>query len=208
MKPDKRVPSDERLMLAYRDGDEGAFTELFNRYKVRIFNYFLRHITDRATAEDLLQSTFLKVHRSRKSYQPLAAFSTWIFTIASNLLRDATRIERRRADIVELEEVREKIAAGSGPWEVVHRYVKNPESEYGAMEITQHIRQAVQSLPPDQRAVILLAKYEGFKYEEIADILNTTAGAVKVKAHRAMKTLEKVLKDRLGVPPLYATTSS
>lgn len=190
-------------MLAYRDGDEEAFALVFERYKIRIFNYFLRHLGDRAMAEDLLQSTFLKIHRSRKSYQPSAAFSTWIFTIAGNLLRDATRIQRRRADIVELEEARERIAVGSGRLEPVPMSAgKNPEVEYAAMEIDQHIRQAVQSLPSDQREVIILAKYEGFKYQEIAEILNITASAAKVKAHRAMKVLEKVLKDRLGVLPL------
>ncbi len=197
-----RIPSDEELMLAYGDGDEEAFTLLFKRFELRIFNYFLRHIGDRSLAEDLLQNTFLKVHRSRKSYRPSAAFATWVFTIASNLLKDAARLEKRRADIVELEEVRERIAGGSSlsePLSVSRQ--QNPEVEVGEREIAGYIRQAVQALPFDQRDVIILAKYEGFKYEEIAEILNTTPGAVKVKAHRAMKTLEVVLKDQLGVYP-------
>ena len=198
-----RTPSDQELMLAYRDGDEEAFTFLFKRYELRIFNYILRHIGNRALAEDILQNTFLKVHRSRKSYRPSAAFSTWIFTIASNLLKDAARKERSRVGIVELDEARERMATGSGPLEPVSSSgQQNPEVEYGEIEIADHVRQAVQSLPPDQREVIILAKYEGFKYEEIAEILNTTPGAVKVKAHRVMKTLGKVLKERLRVFPL------
>jgi len=197
------MPSDQELMLAYRDGDEEAFTVLFKRYERRIFNYFLRHIGNRPLAEDLLQNTFLKVHRSRKSYQPSATFSTWIFTIASNLLRDAAQAEKRRGGIVELEEARERIATGSSPSEPLSMpRQQNPEVETGEREIADYVRQAVQSLPPDQREVIILAKYEGFKYEEIAEILNTTTGALKVKAHRAMKTLERVLKDRLGALPL------
>jgi RNA polymerase sigma-70 factor (ECF subfamily) len=197
-----RTPSDEELMLAYGGGDEEAFTVLFKRFELRIFNYFLRHTGGRSLAEDLLQNTFLKVHRSRKSYRPSAAFSTWIFTIASNLLKDAARVEKRRADFVELEEVRERIAEGSSlsePLSVSRQ--QNPEVEVGEREIAGYIRQAVQALPFDQRDVIILAKYEGFKYEEIAEILNTTPGAAKVKAHRAMKTLEVVLKDQLGVYP-------
>lgn len=196
------TPSDQELMLAYRDGDVEAFTVLFKRFELRIFNYFLRHTGGRALAEDLLQNTFLKVHRSRKSYQPSAAFSTWIFTIASNLLKDAARVEKRRADIVELEEVRERVAGRSSlsePLSVSRQ--KNPEVETGEREISEHIRQAVQALPYDQREVIILAKYEGCKYEEIAEILNTTPGAARLKAHRAMKTLEVVLKDQLGVYP-------
>lgn len=198
-----RSPSDQELMLAYRDGDEEAFTLLFERFELRIFNYFLRHIGSRSLAEDLLQNTFLKLHRSRKSYQPSAAFSTWIFTIASNLLKDAARVEKRREGIVELEEARERIATGSSPLEPLSMpRQQNPEVETGQREIADYVRQAVQSLPLDQREVIILAKYEGFKYEEIAEILNLTPGALKVKAHRAMKTLERVLKDRLGAVPL------
>ena len=194
------TPSDEELMLAYRDGDEEAFTLLFKRYELRIFNYILRHIGDRALAEDLLQNTFLKVHRSRKSYQPSAAFSTWIFTIASNLLKDAARVQKRRADVVELEEVRERIATGSGSSQPVPMpRQQNPEVETGEREIADYVRQAVQALPSDQRQVIILAKYEGFKYEEIAEILNTTPGALKVKAHRAMKFLQRILSGRLGI---------
>ncbi len=194
------TPSDEELMLAYRDGDEEAFTLLFKRYELRIFNYILRHIGDRALAEDLLQNTFLKVHRSRKSYQPSAAFSTWIFTIASNLLKDAARVQKRRADTVELEEVRERIATGSGSSQPVPMpRQQNPEVETGEREIADYVRQAVQALPSDQRQVIILAKYEGFKYEEIAEILNTTPGALKVKAHRAMKFLQRILRGRLGL---------
>ncbi|MEE9145557.1 MAG: sigma-70 family RNA polymerase sigma factor [Candidatus Binatia bacterium] len=197
------TPADQELMLAYQDGDEEAFTLLFKRYELRIFNYFLRQIGSRPLAEDLLQNTFLKVHRSRRSYQPSAAFSTWIFTIASNLLRDAARVEKRRGGIVELEEVRERIATGSSPSEPFSLpRQQNPEVETGEREIADYVRQAVQALPFDQRQVIILAKYEGFKYEEIAEILNTTPGALKVKAHRAMKTLERVLKNRLRALPL------
>jgi len=190
-------------MLAYRDGDEEAFTLLFKRYELRIFNYILRHVGNRALAEDIFQNTFLKLHRSRKSYQQSAAFSTWIFTIASNLLKDAARVQKRRADIVELEEVRERVAGGSSlsePLSIPRQ--QDPEVEVGEREIAAYIRQAVQALPFDQREVIILAKYGGFKYEEIAEILNTTPGAVKVRVHRAIKTLEKAMKDRLGAHPL------
>ena len=190
-------------MLAYRDGDEEAFTFLFKRYEIRIFNYILRHVGNRALAEDILQNSFLKVHRSRKSYRPSAAFSTWIFTIASNLLRDTARAERRQANIVDLQEARDKVATGSGPLgSVTMSRPQNPEVESGDREIADYIRQAIQALPTDQRELIILAKYEGFKYEEIAEILNTTPGAVKVKAHRAMKFLQRILRERLGLHSL------
>lgn len=198
MKPPPAKPSDKELMLAYGAGDEEAFTLLFQRYKLRLFNYFLRHLGDRTAAEDLLQTTFLKIHRIRKSYQPSAAFSTWIFTIATNLLRDYATAARRRAQVIELGEVRREIATGSSVSESnAIAETKSPEDEYGEREMVNHIRQAVESLPAEQKEVILLAKYEGFKYEEIAEILNITVSAAKVRAHRAMKSLQKILEARL-----------
>ncbi len=197
MKSPRPEPSDEELMLAYRDGNEEAFVLLFKRYNVRIFNYLLRHIGDRAKADDLLQDTFLKLHRRRKSYEPLAAFSTYIFTIASNLLRDAKVSATRHANVIELEGVSEKIAMGAGSSEPVHIQTrKSTEDEYVEREIGHYLRQAIHSLPSEQREVILLAKYEGFKYEEIAEILNITVSAAKVRVHRAMIALEKILKSR------------
>src|SRR5713226_6818232 len=100
-------------MLAYGAGDEEAFVILFKRYNVRIFNYLLRHLADRTTSEDLLQNTFLKVHRQRKSYQPSAAFSTWIFTIATNLLRDNLDKTRRRGNLNELTAAKDGAVLGA-----------------------------------------------------------------------------------------------
>jgi len=186
-------------MLAYGAGDEEAFVILFKRYNVRIFKYLLRHLGDRARAQDLLQETFLRVHSHRKSYQPSAAFSTWIFTIATNLLRDSVLAARRRADVIVPEEITGKVPMRAGSSEPVSiSSTKSVEDEYSEREIAYHIRQAVRSLPPDQREVILLAKYEGFTFEEIAKILNTTVNAAKVRAHRAMKALEKILRERFG----------
>jgi len=193
------TPSDEELMLAYGAGDEEALVILFQRYKLRMFNYFLRHVDDRAAAEDLLQSTFLKIHRVRKSYRPTAAFSTWIFTIATNLRKDYKLSARRYPHVVELEEVRVKAAGGGGFSEpVMLSDERTPEFAYGKNQIAAQIRRALRSLPSEQKEVILLAKYQGLKYEEIAQILNITVSAAKVRAHRAMRSLEKILKDRLG----------
>lgn len=202
VKSTAETPTDEELMLAYGAGDEDALVILFQRYKLRIFNYFLRHLNDRAAAEDLLQSTFLKIHRVRKSYRPTAAFSTWVFTIATNLQRDYKLSARRHPHVVELEEVRVKAAGGSGfAGPVMLSDERTPEIGYGKYQIAEQVRRAVQSLPYEQKEVILLAKYQGLKYEEIAEILNITISAAKVRAHRAMRALGKILKGRLGKLP-------
>src|SRR5712692_509431 len=95
----QRRPTDEELMLTYQGGSKEAFEELFARYRTRLFNYFRRSLGDPVQADDLLQTLFLQVHRARHTYQPAAAFSTWVYTIARNLVRDALdkeRVERAR----------------------------------------------------------------------------------------------------------------
>lgn len=199
MKSSRPEPPDEELMLAYGAGQEEAFVKLFERYNARIFNYLLRHLGDRARAEDLLQETFLRVHSHRKSYRPSAAFSTWIFTIATNLLRDSAVASRRRAQVIQAEASTGKAVTRADSSEPVAAHTaKSAEEACAESEMAFHIRKAVQALPSDQREVILLAKYEGLTFEEIAHILNITANAAKVRAHRAMNALEKILRERFG----------
>ena len=87
--------SDEALMADYQRGDATAFEMLFRRYKDRVYGYFVRRFNDREAAEDLFQSTFLRVHRARRDYDTNRPFATWIFAIASNLGRDELK---RRED--------------------------------------------------------------------------------------------------------------
>ena len=94
----ERRLTDEELMLAYQRGEAKAFEELFARYKTRLFNYLRRSVRDPVEAEDLLQTLFLRIHRAKETYRPEAAFSTWIYTIARNLVRDALDKERTEMD--------------------------------------------------------------------------------------------------------------
>jgi RNA polymerase sigma-70 factor (ECF subfamily) len=185
-------------MLAYQAGDEEAFVEIFRRYRTRLYNYLLRHLGDRAAAQDLLQEVFLKIHRHRKSYRPLGSLSAWIFTIATNTLRNAAVSAARgpAAEARELEGIAPRASLGA----------KSPEEEYAERELGERVRRAVQSLPPSQREVILLAKYEGFKFEEIAEILGVPVATAKVRAHRAIKSLAAMLapEARRGIDPAEA----
>ena len=148
-------------------------------------------------AEDLLQSLFLRVHRARATYQPSAAFSTWIYTIARHLVRDALDKEGIRTGRRETphgswceayEEpvpVEERIADKYTPSEILLQ----------RKEIAARLQQALLSLSLEQREVILLSKYEELSFPEIAAILGCSATAAKVRAFRALKALRVALGD-------------
>lgn len=173
-------------MLAYRAGDAAAFETLFQRYQRRIYNYFLRHLGDWTVAEDLFQKTFLRLHEARGRYQPTAAFATWLYTIATNLLRDELA---RRGSSPKLEPVAEDV-----PAEPVHGAAGgSPERRVAAAEVRDRIRAAVRRLPAEQREAFILGKYEGRPSREIAAILGCTEGAARVRIHRAIKTLRMSL---------------
>lgn len=176
--------SDEELMLAYGAGDPAAFTELFERYRDRIYRYFLRHQSDWTVAEDLFQRTFLKLHDARHRYRPTSSFASWIYTIATNLLRDEARSRG----------VRTIETAGDRP--LPERADEtSPEGMTLGRELAERIAAAVRELPPDQREAFILGKYEGLAYREVADILGCSEGSVKVRIHRAVKTLGEALRE-------------
>ncbi|MGH7819493.1 MAG: RNA polymerase sigma factor [Candidatus Binatia bacterium] len=183
---DASSKGDEELMLAYGAGDAKAFEELFDRYKGRIYRYFLRHVSDWAVAEDLFQKTFLRVHEARERYRPSASFATWIYTIATNLLRDELRKEGLAGELP-IDGARpnhEPVQEGAGP-----------EGRASRAELRDRIARAVRELPIEQREAFVLGKYEGRGYLEIAEILGCSEGAVKVRIHRAIKALREALGE-------------
>ncbi|MGH7964920.1 MAG: RNA polymerase sigma factor [Candidatus Binatia bacterium] len=190
-------PTDEELMLAYQRGETEGFEELFARYRTRLFNYLRRSIGDRAQAEDLLQTLFLRVHRARATYQPSAAFSTWLYTIARNLVRDTLdkkRVEKNtgataRASLRGMNQE----AAPIG--ESMAAIQQAPETMLHRKEIAARLQQALLSLSPEQREVILLSKYAELSFPEIAPILGCSVTAAKVRAFRALKALRTALGD-------------
>ncbi|MCI0694838.1 sigma-70 family RNA polymerase sigma factor [candidate division KSB1 bacterium] len=174
-----QTASDEDLMLAYAKGRPEAFDELFARYGRKVYNLFLRALGNAETAGDLVQETFLRVISARERYQPTRTFASWLYTIAMNLLRDQLRQRKRRGAREDLSET------------ILEMRVS--ESDIELSERLAAVQKAVQSLPEEQREVILLAKYQGLSYAEIAGILGISEAAAKQRAYRALKTLREKL---------------
>jgi RNA polymerase sigma-70 factor (ECF subfamily) len=190
--------TDEALMLAYQGGSTEAFEELFARYRTRLFTYLRRSLGDPVQAEDLLQTLFLRVHRARGTYQPAAAFSTWIYTIARHLVRDAR--DKERAEAARRDTTRQSWReTNEEPVSLNERIGSEhlaPETLRQRKDIATRLQQALLSLSLEQREVILLSKYEGLHFSEIAAILGCSVPAAKVRAFRALKALRAALGER------------
>lgn len=166
---------DEMLMERFRGGDASAFDALFARHAGRVHAY-LRRMVGNPTAEDLTQTTFLSVVRSRERFQRGARFRPWLYAIAGNAARDHVRRAR----------FEQPSDDGQMPEASAEPLLPDP-----AMEKAVHV--ALAQLPVQQREAILLHRFEGFSFGEIAETLGLTESAVKVRAHRGYVRLRMLL---------------
>jgi RNA polymerase sigma-70 factor, ECF subfamily len=170
--------SDEMLMAAYATGgDRRAFEALFARLAPRLHRFFRRSFASESVADDLLQQTFLKLHRARATYRPDMKVAPWAFTIAARVRLDEYRRRKRLA-----EDGDEEALARADEQEAVARAGDRAVEDADRAEL---VRQAVEALPESQRVVVHLNRFEGFTFAEIARVLGTTEGAVKLRAFRA-----------------------
>jgi len=175
--------TDEELMLECQKDNLEALNLLFRKYEKRIYNFSLRFVGDRMTAEEVTLDTFMRAYRARKRYQPTARFSTWIYSIARNLCRDFSKAKSK--DEVISESVYEL--------NLVAEPQSNPDEMALEGELKQKVIEAINLLPQKQKEVILMSYYEGFTYPEIASILRCSPASVKMAAHRAYLKLRKLL---------------
>jgi RNA polymerase sigma-70 factor (ECF subfamily) len=175
--------TDDALMQALGAGDLAAFQALYERHHRALFTFLIRYLGARRLAEDLLQETFLRVFARRAEYHPTAAFRSWLFTIARNLVIDHSRRANATPD-TNTEDTLEMVAA-SDP---------SPLAQAEAQELVTRFDAAIGRLPPSQRDVLLLSRFAGLSHEEVARVTGGSPGAVRVTLHRALRRL----RDRLG----------
>ena len=185
---------DVRLMLEVRDDNAGAFEELMLRYQDRLIT-ILRHLVgDAEQAEDLAQDVFVRVYRSRKTYEPSAKFATWFFTIANNVVLNAMRSRSRRHE--HTISPRDSGPLGARPMDVLAtvRSSQMPARLLDKAEMRDVVRMAIEALPERQRLAVLLCKFEGLSYADIAAALELTPQAVKSLLSRARINLREILQ--------------
>jgi len=181
---------DVGLMLRFQKGNELAFQELVERNHARVLGLIYRFISDASDAEDLTQEVFLRIYRARKTYKPTAKFSTWMFRITANVSLNALRSRANRKDDVSIDQVTD---FGDGPRAMPDPDTKMPDHDLHREELQTKVREAIAELPEKQQVAVVLNKYEGMSYAEIADTIGCSTMAVKSLLARARDNL----KDRL-----------
>jgi len=184
---------DVRPMLQVKAGDAAAFTELVLRYQNRLLTILEHLVSNREQAEDLAQETFLRVFRARERYEPGAKFSTWLFTIANNVASNALRSRSRRREVG----VPEGNGADSAPL-ALDQLAKAasgfmPTRALDKAEQAEMVRHAVAALSERQRMALLLAKFEGMSYQDIAMTMDLSVQAIKSLLSRARVNLKEIL---------------
>src|SRR5215471_5432499 len=177
--------TDEFLMTAVRDGDVGKLGMLFDRYHGTLFDFFCRMLGNRAVAEDLVQDVFFRILKYRKTYRDDSHFTTWMFHIARNTRYDHFKKHRGEVGFPE-----EGIDIPShGPF---------PSQQFERDQQTELLKRALLQLPEEKRELLVLARYQEMKYEDIAQVLGIDVGAVKVRVHRAVKELREIYLKLAG----------
>lgn len=183
---------DVRLMLKAQAGDTAAFQELYAKYSRQLVRFTQQFCGSQARAEELAQDVFLQVYRARASYQARARFSTWLFRIATNVCLSDRRRPEHRSPTFSIDEDPDDA-------DEPRRELRDPDAEEGesaalASEKRGRVRALLARLPPQQRAALLLARAEGFSYEEVAESLECSVPAVKSLIHRATLALRDGMK--------------
>ena len=184
-----------QLMLRAKKGDDDAFSKLVHAYQDRLTTIFSHMTQNQETAEDLAQDVFMRVYRARHGYQPNAKFSTWLFRIANNLAINAHRNKTRRKEIaLPVGESTSMYAIGPGPQTIAEKSAMIPTRQIDKRELQSVVQKAMDQLNDRQRLTVLLHKFEGMSYAEIAETMDLTVPAVKSLLSRARDSLREALE--------------
>jgi RNA polymerase sigma-70 factor (ECF subfamily) len=176
---------DAQLMLRVKDGDEDSFRVLLEKHRNPVIHFVYRMVQERAVAEELSQEVFLRVYRSRGSYEPTARFTTWLFRIATHLALNWLRDGRKERGQQRLDDDRD----GEMPAREVADRLPSMEQRMVYQVRLQEVRDAIALLPDKQRAAVLMHKYEEMEYAQIASVLECSESAVKSLLFRAYESL-------------------
>jgi RNA polymerase sigma-70 factor (ECF subfamily) len=175
---------DTELMVRVKEGDGASFGVLLDRHRSPVVHFLYRMVQNHAVAEELAQEVFLRVYRSRSTYEPTAKFTTWLFRIATHLALNALRDGKN-------ERLQERLDDDTGdtPVRQVSDHRPSVEQSMVYQAKLDEVRRAIAALPEKQRAAVLMHKYEEMEYTQIARVLSCSESAVKSLLFRAYETL-------------------
>ncbi len=183
--------SDEDLMEYFQKDHEPAFTELVRRYQDRLHNFLYRYTHDHQDCEDLVQETFLRVHKSKASYERIAKFSTWMYTIALNLAKSLYKKKQRMYKV--------SIHKDPNDSEDFEMHIEDPnilpDQELHEKLSLEQLEKALMSLPEDFREVVMLRDLQDMTYEEISDATGIPMGTVKSRINRGRAQVQHMIES-------------
>ncbi len=194
-RPDVAATDDAELVRVFLAGDERAFSEIVTRYQARLLNFIYRTIGDRERAEDLVQEVFIRVYRHLARFDQTKKFSTWIYTIASNLAKNELR-NRSRNPLVLFQTLTQGWDDEERPLEFEDPDAR-PDDQFRKRHLRELIDKFVGQLPTHHREVFVLRELEGKSYEEIAEITSCNLGTVKSRLNRARTSFAALIGPSL-----------
>ena len=177
--------SDEEIMAQVQEGKLNYMELLFGKYQKRVYNYFLKCTLDTEESRDLTQVTFIRVMKYRASFNASRGFEGWLFQIARNLVKDHFRKLKVYRDQFNLAETLPEPASPAG-WHTEEGEAREQEEREALLY------KAMARLDPEKRELLVLAKFQGMKYEQIAEMRDMTVSAVKVQVHRTIAKLREI----------------
>ena len=189
--------SDEALMLLCQKGRQDALEQLYQRHYRPVLLFILRLMQNREMAEDLVQETFIRVYNNRDSWQPRSKFTSWLYRIARNLCIDEKRRYWNRLVQMDSQYATYNDSGPSSPLDKAEDENSDARDRFASKIDEETIKQAINQLSPEQREVIILNKYQGMSYIEIAEILGATPESIKQRAYRAHLKLRQILQPLL-----------
>src|SRR5450830_537747 len=186
-----RAMDDAEIVTSFLGGEERAFQELVERYQTRLLNFIYRTIGDREKAEDLVQEVFIRVYRHLHRFDRSKKFSTWVYTIASNLAKNELR-NRSRNPLVLFQTVQKNFQDDDRPLQFEDT-TSRPDDMYHKRHLREIVEESVAKLPEHHRHVFVLRELEGKSYEEIAEITDCNLGTVKSRLNRARKSFAEII---------------
>src|SRR6476620_3296688 len=178
-----KTQDDSGVVEAFLGGEERAFQEIVERYQTRLLNFIYRTIGDRERGEDLVQEVFIRVYRHMARFDRAKKFSTWIYTIASNLAKNELR-NRSRNPLVFFQAIRKNWQDDDRPLQFEDSSMR-PDDLYRKRHLRTLVEESVARLPEHHRQVFVLRELEGKSYEEIDEITGCNLGTVKSRLNRA-----------------------
>jgi RNA polymerase sigma-70 factor (ECF subfamily) len=188
--------TDEELILLVQEGQNQAFDALVGRYKNRLYSYLYRLLGNESEAEEFAQETFVRAYMHADKYRTIARFSTWLYTIATNLVRNRIRNIKRRPRMVSI--WTEDSGGEDGRWVDIKDESPTPEETMDRKRLQEMIQQAIEKIPSKYRAAFVLREINGLSYEEIAATTGLKLGTVRSRINRGRMHFKKAVSPLLG----------